>query len=158
MSSYLTNRRKFRLISFAILAVPALAVLEIMVRILVSVRKQKALLCQVSIFYGGVVRKTTGLWDTGNSLKDPLHNKPVSIVERRVLEPEVSGEELLFQIPYHSLGNTNGMLPALIADYLTIQLGDRTYVAERPVLGLTEEPLSGDSSYNLILNPNLVDS
>lgn len=136
----------------------SLVLLEILARWLFSMRKQKARLCEVTLSYGGVLRRATGLWDTGNSLYDPLHCKPVSIVERRILEPEVSKEELLFQIPYHSLGEANGMLPALIADYLSVQLGDRRCVISRPVLGLTEEPLSSDGSYDLILNPDLVDS
>lgn len=136
----------------------ALVLLEILIRFWFFARKQKAVLCQVTILYGGVIRHGTGLWDTGNRLQDPLHRKPVSIVERRILEPEISKEELIFQIPYHSVGKANGMLPALIADYLSIQLGDRTCVIERPVLGLTEDPLSLDGSYDLILNPDLVDN
>ncbi len=143
---------------FWIQAAMGVILLELFVRFLCSFRKKKAVLCKAVLFYGGVCRHVTGLWDTGNSLYDPLHRKPVSIVEKRVLEPEVSGEELLFQIPYHSVGEKNGMLPALIADYLSVQMGDRELLIERPVLGLTDEPLSSDGSYDLILNPDLTDN
>lgn len=143
---------------FWILAAIGMVLLELFARFLFSFRKKKAVLCKAALFYGGVCRHVTGLWDTGNSLYDPLHRKPVSIVERRVLEPEVSSEELLFQIPYHSVGQKNGMMPALIADYLSIRMGNRELVIERPVLGLTEEPLSSDGSYDLILNPDLTDN
>ncbi len=74
-----------------------------------------------------------------------------------MLEPEIDQEELLFPIPFHSVGKADGMLQAVMADYLTIEMEGKTYLIERPVLGLTEEPLSGDGSYNLILNPDLTD-
>lgn len=141
-----------------ILFPPAFVLLELLLYMLFEGKKQKARFCQVTLLYGGVVKKTVGLWDTGNSLWDPLHQKPVSIVERKILEPEILQEELIFQIPYHSLGNTNGMLEALIGEYLSVQIDGETYVIERPVLGLTDESLSGDGSYHLILNPNLVNN
>lgn len=140
-----------------LLAVLILALLEPVVRRLFSFRKQRKVLCETVLYYGGVCRHATGLWDTGNSLYDPLHGKPVSIVERRLLEPEVSAEELLFQLPYHSIGRKDGMIPALIADYLCIRTEDGELLVERPVLGLTEEPLSSDGSYDLILNPDLTE-
>lgn len=140
------------------LFVPIGIILEFFLFVFASVRKRKEIYCNVSIYYKGAVRTATGLWDTGNSLRDPLYHKPVSIIERRILEPEVDGEIMLFPVSYHSLGNTNGKLPALIADYLSFQLGDQRYVIEQPVLGLTEEPLSEDGSYDLILNPNITDS
>ena len=141
-----------------LLAVPGLLLLELAVRWIFFVRRQRAYLCQVTLFYGGVCRTLTGLWDTGNQLYDPLHQKPVSLVEKRALEPEVSREELLFPISYHSVGNKDGMLKALIADYLTVKLNGRTCLVERPVLALVEEALSSDGSYTLILNPNAVDN
>ncbi|MCI8416459.1 MAG: sigma-E processing peptidase SpoIIGA [Lachnospiraceae bacterium] len=141
-----------------LLAVPGLLVLELSMSWIFSVRRQRASLCQVTLFYGGVCRTLTGLWDTGNQLYDPLHQKPVSIVERSALEPEVSKEELLFPVSYHSVGKKDGMLQALIADYLTVQLGKRTCLIRRPVLALAEEALSSDGSYTLILNPNAVDN
>jgi len=136
---------------------PAYLVLKGALRILMSGKRKKAVLCQVCIAYKGMIRRTTGLLDTGNSLYDPYYHKPVSIVERKILEPQILEDPLVLQIPYHSIGNTEGMMPALFVDYLSIRTEDQTYVIERPILGVTEESLSGDGSYNLILNPNLVD-
>ena len=140
-----------------LLAALGLFLLEPVVRRIFSFQKQKKVLCQVVLFYGGVCRHATGLWDTGNSLYDPLHRKPVSIVERALLEPEVSSEELLFQIPYHSIGRSDGLMSALIADYLCIRTEKGELLVERPVLGLTEEALSSDGAYNMILNPDLTE-
>ncbi len=142
---------------FWVLAALGLVLLNLGMRMLFTFRRKRAVLCQAVLLYRGSCRKLTGLWDTGNRLYDPLHQKPVSVVEKRMLEPEIDQEELLFPIPFHSVGKADGMLQAVMADYLTIEMEGKTYLIERPVLGLTEEPLSGDGSYNLILNPDLTD-
>ena len=95
--------------------------------------------------------------DTGNCLYDPLYRKPVSIVERSLLEPEISKEELLLTVPYRSVGNVNGRMKAVVADYMSVCIGKRNYVIHQPVLGLSEDPLSGNGFYRLILNPGLLD-
>lgn len=142
---------------FWVTAAAGLLLLNLAMHVLFAFRRQKAYLCQAVLVYKGTSRRLTGLWDTGNRLYDPLHQKPVSVVEKRALEPEIREEELLFEIPYHSVGRAEGMMQAVIGDYLTIQFQGRSCLIERPVLGLTEEPLSGDGSYNMILNPDLTD-
>ena len=140
-----------------VLVIPIWILLEIPIRVMVKANKQKAVLCPISVLYGGKVRKTVGLLDTGNRLRDPLYQKPVCVVEKSLLEPELSSEEMLFPIPYHSVGNTNGTMQAVVADYLSVNIGNQSYVIERPVLGIAEEALSGDGDYGLIINPDILD-
>lgn len=125
--------------------------------LLLAGKKQKQMLCAVSLLYKGCVRKTVGLWDTGNLLWDPLHNKPVCIVDRNILKPQIEEEELIYQIPYRTVGHPTGFLNAVIVDCMIVELDGQKYVLQRPVLGLSDTSLSGDGSYHLILNSGIAD-
>ena len=69
------------------------------------------------------------------------------------------GEEPLYQmIPFHSLGEPNGILPAFFADVLYIYQkdGSRKQI-ERPLIGITKEPLSSQMDYDMIAHPELLE-
>ncbi len=130
-------------------------------------------------------QKSIGLYalvDTGNSLHDPLTNKPVVVVEFAAIK-ELLPEEIreIFEmdsendlsavtntiscstwfsrfrlIPFTSLGKENGMLIGFKADY--IEIGDeneRRGVSDVTV-GIYNKALSRNEKYRALLNPELI--
>ncbi len=111
------------------------------------------------IEYHGKTVHVKGLLDTGNHLKDPVFGKPVSILTECKKQELCSGEEPLYQmIPFHSLGEPNGILPAFFADFIRIRKKDGSEKQiERPLIGVTKEPLSSQKDYDMIAHPDLLD-
>lgn len=101
-----------------------------------------------------------GLLDTGNSLIDPITQKPVLILQRNELEKNhiKINKEQYRVIPYHSIGKKSGILEGFIADEVYIreknEKGDeQTVVRQKMVIGIYEGKLSRDDSYQMILHP-----
>ena len=111
------------------------------------------------IGYHGRSIHVKGLLDTGNHLRDPVFQKPVSILIECKKQELCKDEEPLCQmIPFHSLGESNGILPAFFADYLYIYRKDGSKKQiERPLIGITKEPLSSQNDYDMIAHPDLLE-
>lgn len=101
-----------------------------------------------------------GLFDTGNSLMDPVYGKPVTICEDSLFGIDVRGnvnlEELqgAHLIPFRTIGNSRGMLLAIRVNCLKIYKGTNAAI-EIPdaVVGLYSGKLSLSNEYNIILHP-----
>ena len=133
----------------------------------------------VVLFWKGKCCHTKGLLDTGNSLKDPVRNKPVCIIEYDALselmttEMRRQVEDMLklhvsetqeyepggnfYYIPYHAVGKTNGLLPGCSIDYLRIDLDGEARIVKKPVLGICAEQVSSQKRYQMILHPQLLE-
>lgn len=99
-----------------------------------------------------------GFLDTGNLLTDPFVNQPVHILLEEVLQEELTKEQLAIRyIPYHSLGQEQGLLPTvtLKAMYIrrcTQDTKEAPIYLEKPVFGLAKEKLFQKKDYQVILN------
>lgn len=128
----------------------------------------------------GRCKKVRGLYDTGNRLKDEITRKPVSVIELEALK-ELFSEEMLgeleafsaFQtkslkkevmdlnpryIPFRSVGCSQGLLPVITLDYLWLEGENTRQLVACPALALSVEKCSDAGMYQMILNPNIVDS
>lgn len=97
-----------------------------------------------------------GLWDSGNSLREPITGRPVVIVEQGLLLRHGIGEpERYFAIPYHAIGTQNGILKGVLADELEIpgQQGEKRW--QKVMLGIYEGKISRQDEYQVILHPKL---
>lgn len=122
-----------------------------------KVRRDRIDLCQVELYLGEKKLQVQALLDTGNRLRDPVSQKPVSVIERRVLEPWLEKDATRrFYIPYRCVGKANGILEAVEIDRIHI-LAEKEIRIEKPMIALSEEVLSETEDYQLILNPNLCD-
>ena len=121
----------------------------------------------------------TALFDTGNSLIDPVSLRPVIIVEYKMVKNLFSediksaleriGKENITWImsevaqrglparliPFSSLGKENGMLIGFVPDRAEIHDDCGVKVLEKCVVGIYERQLSRDNSYGALLNPYL---
>lgn len=104
----------------------------------------------------------TGFLDTGNMLVDPIFHQPVHIIQEELLEEELKKEQLSIRyIPYHSLGQENGLLPVVTLRAMYIkEIGEREgkppVYLEKPVFGLTKEKLFQGKNYQVILNAGAI--
>lgn len=97
------------------------------------------------------------LFDTGNFLIDPISGKPVSVVE----ETDITRKwvEMYPQkykvIPYQSVGREHGVLEGIVVDELIIQKEREQVVKKGAVIALYKGKLSGDGTFQMILNRSL---
>lgn len=106
------------------------------------------------------------LFDSGNSLKEPITGKYVSVLEweyaRKLFDAKCSFEELcnvfedmkLWAVPFHSVGNTGGIMFAFLADEISIH--EEGKVIEKTFVGLCERKLSHKGEYHALLNAGLL--
>ena len=97
-----------------------------------------------------------GLWDSGNSLREPITGRPVVIVEQGLLlRHGIVEPEQYFAIPYHAIGTQNGILKGVLADELEIpgQQGEKRW--QKVMLGIYEGKISRQDEYQVILHPKL---
>lgn len=123
-------------------------------------REQEQDIRSVTIRYGKNTCTVRALLDTGNRLTDPIFGKPVSILTENLKDRLLGGTEpVWYPIPYHSVGRKNGYLPAFYADELEVETEDGVkHRTEKPLLGVTKEPLSSTENYSMILHPALAES
>ncbi|MGI6285419.1 sigma-E processing peptidase SpoIIGA [Neomoorella humiferrea] len=136
----------------------------------------------VIITFNGRRRALKALVDTGNSLRDPLTQRPVIIVEytalKDILPPEIikhysNGEEgdleglvkslagspwaaRLHLLPYQSLGQNHGMLLGFRPDDVILVTCEGMVKIKEVVVGLYRERLSQEGSYRALLHPDLL--
>lgn len=97
------------------------------------------------------------LADTGNSLKEPISGKPVSVVEEGLLEQlkDVKLPERFRAIPYHSVGKDNGIMEGYEIPGIIIE-GDKGNIRwQRVIVGVSKTRISANGKYQMILHPDL---
>jgi len=158
----------------------------IIIRICWDIIKSKAihenLMVIVSVEFEHKKVMIDALIDTGNSLRDPISNIPVMVVEfeavKDILPEEVkkiflSGEETNLDfvveeisktdwasrfrlIPFNSLGKNNGMLIGFRPDRVGVELKNGKKDFEEVIVGIYNRILSTDESYKALLSLELV--
>lgn len=131
--------------------------------------------------FGGKVQ-ASAIVDTGNQLVDPLTGTPVIVVEYRVVQSllpedlcrflEQAGDtgwtgsmvqasdrpwaSRIRLIPFHSLGQKNGLLVGIKPDSVEIVLPRGKSRADQVLLGVYQGYLSRENAYQALLHPGLV--
>ncbi len=119
-------------------------------------RREKVLVT-AELIQGNVRVVTTALIDSGNSLYDPVSSKPVSVVERSVLEGRIplNRAEQFRLVPYHTIGK-RGLMQALEIDALKVKRDGAQITVEKALLGLYEGELAGNGACRMILHPGIL--
>lgn len=158
----------------------------IVIRICWDIIKTKAihenLMVSLSIEFENKKVMLDALIDTGNSLKEPISNIPVVVVEfeavKDILPQEVkmiflneseANLDLVVEeisktdwasrfrlIPFNSLGKSNGMLIGFRPDRVEIELQNEIKGFEEVIIGIYNRVLSRDESYKALLSLELV--
>lgn len=123
-------------------------------------------LVSAQVIFGGKALTLTALIDTGNTLTDPVHNRPVMVAEARALKallPEevdpadpvgslarLEGDALRRRVnllPYRAVGVEHGLLLAIRAD--RVSLGGREQ--EGLLVALSPTPVSDGGGYQALV-------
>lgn len=78
--------------------------------------------CRVRLKNKDTYVSASALWDSGNSLREPISGKPVCIIDKEIFQTLWGGEEQPFRaIPYHSIGKENGILQGYLLPALEVE-------------------------------------
>lgn len=114
---------------------------------------------RVQIRIGEKTVEARGLYDTGNSLYEPIRHQPVSIVEKKLIQGLLDDEDWqtrLRMIPYRSIGVSCGLMRGFIADEITIFDGRHPVRCHMPVLAVANQSFGQDDGCQVILHPDLI--
>ncbi|MCM1182079.1 MAG: sigma-E processing peptidase SpoIIGA [Roseburia sp.] len=120
-------------------------------------RKRARRIYSVAITENGENVEMKALFDTGNSLTEPVSGRPVSIVEENAITRlwlEARPQKYKI-IPFRSIGREHGLLEGTTVDELIIRKDDGQIVEKDAVVALYKGKLSKDGSYQMILNQGL---
>lgn len=141
---------------FFALAIGGYYLISIIWDVLSRMQKQIQFRCQVELFLGEKMLCVEGLIDTGNGLCDPITGQPVHILDRKAAQ-YFSGENVegkVRYVPFHSIGKKEGLILTVQMSRMHI-LGERECWIEKPMIGISEEMVSAEGEYKMILNPNI---
>lgn len=106
--------------------------------------------------------KATALFDTGNSLVEPISGKPVSVVDEKLFSCLWEKDEQVYYraIPYHSIGKPRGILRGYLLPELWLEQDGMKRVYRDIYIAVSPEQISttGDArtdAINMIINPLL---
>ncbi|MCL2050187.1 MAG: sigma-E processing peptidase SpoIIGA [Lachnospiraceae bacterium] len=121
-------------------------------------RHKENVFVKVSIPCGNVKIDVTALVDTGNGLVEPISKKPVAILEQTAWEPlkPLMKPEKTKAIPYHNLGNANGMLTGYEIGEIYIEENGQRGKYENVIVAVGPGKMSGRNEYQMILNPQML--
>lgn len=99
----------------------------------------------------------TALWDSGNSLIDPISGAMVHIINEDYAKKVgiCERKENFRLIPYHSIGEKHGMLEGYFADEMVIQKNQKKWIIKRPLIGIYKGTVCKSGDVSLILNTKL---
>lgn len=137
-------------------------------------RREKQLckhLYEVKLFHKGRSYEGIGLLDTGNHLREPITGRAVVIADQRAARElfgcgeaeriasfcknqntEKLPENRVKWIPYHSLGEQHGFMPGVLIDQMIICREEGEQMRKEVLIGISEEELSREGLYELILH------
>lgn len=106
----------------------------------------------VDIHRPDIIWTIKGYYDSGNCLRDPYTGKGVHIISRRLakrLELEADNKVC---IPYHSLGNSNGLIDVYYVENMRIKKDTKWIERGRVPLGVADDSLFEGKNYEMIIN------
>jgi general stress protein CsbA len=133
---------------------------RIFVLILKNWQKKKQLaqlIVEVRLTIKGQQISLQALLDTGNQLL--LNSKPVHILEQDYLlkvapQLKIRAEEIMY-IPFQSVGNPKGVLPAIQVEQMTISTSDEEIVRFNEMIALSKNLFSKKGAYHMLLHSSI---
>ena len=120
-------------------------------------RERRLRSCQAEavLLFKGKQIKVQAFLDTVNQLYDPIFRRPVSVIWEGALNGLFDEAEGTAVIPYRSVGKERGVLPAVAADGIRMELFGQKKYFKRPLIAISKTPLSSDGSYELLLHTEI---
>ncbi len=160
------------LVRFVVVTLSTYIILSAIWRYIFRWKRDERNLFPVSIYQKGRAVKCMALYDTGNSLREPVTGKIVHMVEYEILKEILEGDETAGEricvIPYHSVGTEHGIIYGIRMEKIVIHNTDgncngiggsgscdenkNEIVLEQPVIAIYKGKLSAIGEYTMILN------
>lgn len=156
MSDYLMDKNTVTFIVSTFIAYLILVAIAKWVR----QKREGPLTMQVTLEWRSKSITTTALVDTGNSLIEPISKKPVSVVEKEVVNELLEGadalEEKIRIIPYKAVGTECGVIVGVQIDNLYITYKGEQIKVAKPIIGLYKGKLSHDERYRMLIHTGVL--
>ena len=119
-------------------------------------------LYDISLEFGEKKLRLKVLLDTGNQLYEPVHGRPVTIIEKSAMDEifedtdwrEKTGD--ILSVSFHTVGKENGRLKALVADTAIICQENKVWQYVNAVIGIYPGRFSQAGEYRGILHPAML--
>ncbi len=114
---------------------------------------------EVIITHKGLKTQVVALYDSGNSLREPISGKPVHLIDLETADHIIKGgqrtEEKWRVVPFHSVGKEKGVLTAFECGKLELLAKGRTIDLGPAYLGIVRGTLTAGKKYRIILNRSI---
>jgi len=114
---------------------------------------------EVILCHRGTEQTVHALFDSGNSLKEPISGAPVHIVDcetaDNLLAKSLDIQEKIRIIPYNSLGKKNGIMTAFECERVVINIKGTKIDTGPAYLGIYHGELCAEGKYKMILNRSI---
>lgn len=123
-------------------------------------RKVGTDICKVELSGGGESRITVqAIVDTGNSLKEPISGKPVSVLDKTVFDILWKDEppKVFRAIPYRSVGCEKGIMRGYEVPEMRIEQDGISKVCRNVYIGISDKPVSVTEHYRMLIHPGLLE-
>lgn len=148
-------RESIGLIYLTIIVFCITVLIKLLYKIMRNNRVLDKNLFKTKILIGEKELNLVGLYDTGNNLMDPYFNKPVNVIDNRIVGELINNNMVsLRYIPYHSIGKSKGLMPVFTVDKLIIS--EKHICIENAVVGIADEFLTKKEDYQIILNYQII--
>lgn len=122
------------------------------IRLVTENREKKQKLYPAVLIYQGRECRIMALWDTGNQLTDMLARRPVHILDSQTAKEVVTTVRQVRYIPYQTIGQPEGVLPATFFDAIRIESEKGTVFLNKPLVAFSPQPVSPKGEYQLLLH------
>lgn len=153
IANFITER--FPAIPAIIVFLVGFLLLESGIKLASLINKNTAKLCTVRISFANGIKSYTALMDTGNLLYDDHSGHAVSIISKGSL-PNFQDLTTSHTISFKSLGCENGTLKIIYVPYMCVEAFGKKKLIENAPLGISEHTLSSSDSYQMIINPEIL--
>ena len=119
--------------------------------------RRQRMFATVELLEGKIRIVTVALIDSGNSLYDPVSERPVCVVERSVLEGRIplNRPEKFRLVPYRTLAGRS-LMQAIEIEKMKVKREGQEILVERALLGLYDGKVTREGAYRMILHPALL--
>lgn len=117
-------------------------------------KRQGNSICKATLINGEAKVCVTALLDSGNSLREPISGKPVSVIDRKLYRTLWGEEQIPYRVvPYHSIGKAGGILPGYLLPVMELEIDGVVRLMQNVYVAVCEE----DNNVGIILNPAVLE-
>lgn len=110
----------------------------------------------VKLYYRGACKQFLALCDSGNRLREPVSQKPVSVISYGDCRGFCDKVDYPVYIPFRAVGTEAGLLAGMIFEKMEILKGEEWLEVERPIVAVAKEPLSAAGDFTMLLPEELI--